>query len=43
MVLGVCVGWAVEAFAHVPNALPFGFLLGVVAANFVPLDSGCGE
>lgn len=41
MVLGLAVGWAVEAFAGMPGALVLGLLAGMVAANFVPTDTGC--
>lgn len=41
MVLGLAVGWAVEAFAGLPGALVLGLLGGMVAANFVPLGGGC--
>lgn len=41
MILLTLIGWAVQAFAAVPNALVFGLLLGFVAANFVPARGAC--
>ena len=43
MILGLAIGGMLEAFAELPGATLFGALLGVVAANFVPLPRGnCG-
>ena len=41
MVLGLAVGWAIEAFAGLRGSLVLGLLGGMVAANFVPLGGGC--
>jgi hypothetical protein len=41
VVLGLAIGWAVEAFAGLRGALLLGVLAGMVAANFVPLSTGC--
>ncbi len=41
MVLGLAVGWCLESFAAVRSATVFGLLLGMIAANFVPLGGGC--
>lgn len=41
MVLLTLIGWALQTFAEVPNALVFGLLLGFVAANFVPARGAC--
>lgn len=41
MILLVAVGWALQQFAGVPNALLFGLLAGLLAAPFVPAAS-CG-
>lgn len=43
MVLGLAIGWAVEAFAGLRGATVLGVLGGMVAANFVPLASGCSD
>lgn len=41
MVLGLAVGWLVEAFAGLRGGLVLGLLGGMLAANFVPLGAGC--
>ncbi|HEX6811349.1 MAG TPA: hypothetical protein VF384_06990 [Planctomycetota bacterium] len=42
MILGLAVGWTLEVFAGVPVATLLGVLLGMIAANFVPLGPACG-
>ena len=41
MILGLAIGGALEAFAGLHNATLLGALLGMLAANLVPLDRGC--
>lgn len=43
MVLGLAGGWAIEAFAGIRGATVFGALLGMLAANLVPLGPGCSS
>lgn len=43
MVLGLAVGWAAERLGGLGGATVAGALLGMLVANFVPLDTGCGD
>jgi len=41
VVLVTGIGWALQHFADLPNALVFGLLIGVVLAQLVPTTNSC--
>ncbi len=41
MVLFTLIGWAVQAFAGLDNALLIGLIAGMLVANFVPARGAC--
>ncbi|MCA8966580.1 MAG: hypothetical protein H6838_03625 [Planctomycetes bacterium] len=41
MILFALIGWAVQAFAGVTNALILGVFAGMIVANFVPARGAC--
>ena len=43
MVLGLAAGWALQSFAGLPNGALLGLLVGMIAANLVPLGPSCGS
>lgn len=42
MILTTAIGWALQSFAGIPNALVFGLLFGLIAAPLIPAPASCG-